>query len=199
MNGFVLAGGQSTRMGKDKALLEYAGRPLVEHAVEKLTGAGLKAYIVGTRSDLAAYAPVIEDLRPECGPLGGIEAALASSNSEWNLFLPVDLPLLPLFFLRNLLERVNSTAAGATIPMLAGRPQPLCAVYHRDSLEGIRKSLESGDYKVMHGIEKASSSSSIDLFSVEAVAATRDDWPLEPPLRWWFQNLNTPADLALIS
>jgi hypothetical protein len=61
--------------------------------------------------------------------------------------------------------------------------------------------LENGEYKVMRGIEDAADAShaAVDCFSVEAVAATRDDWPLEIPLHRWFQNMNTPADMALVS
>lgn len=198
MNGFVLAGGRSTRMGTDKALLLYAGKPLIAHAVELLRSAGVAPYIIGVRPDLAAYAPVIEDLHPGCGPLGGIEAALASSSSEWNVFLPVDLPLLPPVFLRYLIERVGATGAAAIIPTLAGRPEPLCAVYRRDLLTRVLAAIESGNYKVMNGVISAAPSSETDIFSVEAVAATRDDWPFEPPPRRWFQNLNTPQDLALL-
>jgi molybdopterin-guanine dinucleotide biosynthesis protein A len=96
-------------MGADKALLYYAGRLLIERAVELLKAVSLEPHIVGERPDLAAYAPVIEDLHPGCGPLGGIEAALASTTSEWNLFLPVDLPLLPSAFVRYLVERSRIT------------------------------------------------------------------------------------------
>jgi molybdopterin-guanine dinucleotide biosynthesis protein A len=181
-------------MGKDKALLQYGGRPLVEHAVCLLKSAGLEPHIVGSRPDLSVYAPVVEDLHAGCGPLGGIEAALASSTSEWSVFLPVDLPLLPAVFVRYLIERSAITGAIATIPTLAGRPEPLCAVYRHDLLSGIRASLEAGRYKVMHAIEGAVRPAEIDLFSVEAVAATHD-WPL----RRWFQNLNTPSDIALVS
>lgn len=195
MNGFVLAGGRSSRMGTDKALLHYAGRPLIAHAVDLLKAAGLAPHIVGSRSDLAVYAPVVEDSHPVCGPLGGIEAALASSTSEWNVFLPVDLPLLHLVFVRYLIERASVTAATATIPTLAGSPEPLCAVYHRNLLQGIRESIESHNYKVIDGISHAARGSEADLFSVEAVAATRDDWPRNSPSHRWFRNLNTPEDL----
>jgi molybdopterin-guanine dinucleotide biosynthesis protein A len=195
VNGFVLAGGRSSRMGTDKALLQYAEQPLIARAVALLRSAGLEAHIVGSRLDLVAYAPVIKDLHPDCGPLGGIEAALAASTSEWNVFLPVDLPLVPSIFVRYLIERAGINGSAAAIPTLAGKPEPLCAVYRRELLPGIRAALESGQYKVMHGIEKAAKTSEIDLFRVEAVAATRDDWPLDPPPHRWFQNLNTPADL----
>ena len=93
MNGFVLAGGRSTRMGTDKALLHYAGRPLIAHAVDLLRPRELNPTSWECDLILLLYAPVVEDLHPDCGPLGGIEAALASSSSDWNLFLPVDLPL----------------------------------------------------------------------------------------------------------
>jgi molybdopterin-guanine dinucleotide biosynthesis protein A len=183
-------------MGRDKALLAYAGRPLIEHAVAILTGAGLTPHIVGARPDLASYAPIIEDLRPGCGPLGGLEAALTFSKTELNVFLPVDLPLLPPAFLRYLLERAAITGAAATVPTLGGRPEPLCAVYRRELLPGIADVLESGEYKVMRAIENAAGE--MDRFSVEAVAAARDGWATGPPHRW-FQNMNTPADMALIS
>jgi molybdopterin-guanine dinucleotide biosynthesis protein A len=187
-------------MGRDKALLAYAGRPLIEHAVTILTGAGLTPHIVGARPDLAGYAPVVEDLRPGCGPLGGLEAALTFSETELNVFLPVDLPLLPPAFLRYLLERAAITGAAATVPTLGGRPEPLCAVYRRDLLPGIAHALKSGEYKAMRAIENAVSAAQaeIDGFSVEAVAAARDNWATDLPHRW-FQNMNTPADMALIS
>ena len=183
-------------MGRDKALLDYAGWPLIAHAVELLRKAGLEPYIVGTRPDLAAYAPVIEDLHPDCGPLGGMEAALAASSSEWNVFLPVDLPLLPGGFLHYLQERAGITSAAATIPSLAGRPQPLCAVYQRGLLDGIRRSIAAGDYKVMRAIESAVQETEIDIFGVEAVAAARGEWPAQPSVCRWFQNVNTPGDFA---
>jgi molybdopterin-guanine dinucleotide biosynthesis protein A len=196
MNGFVLAGGRSSRMGRDKALLSHAGRPLVAHAVSLLRTAGLEPHILGSRPDLAQYAPVIEDLHPGCGPLGGIEAALTASNSEWNAFVSVDVPLLPAFFLRYLCERAAITGAAATVPTVGGRLNPLCAVYHRSLLPDIKQRIEAGDYKVMHVIEDHTNS---DVFIVESVAAARDDWPVAPPLHRWFQNLNTPEDMALIS
>jgi molybdopterin-guanine dinucleotide biosynthesis protein A len=200
VNGFVLAGGRSSRMGRDKALLAYAGRLLIEHAVTSLTKAGLTPHILGSRPDLASYAPVIEDMHPGCGPLGGLEAALTSSETELNVFLPVDLPLLPPLFVRYLLERAAITGAAATVPTLGGRPEPLCAVYRRDLLPGIAHALESGEYKVMRAIENAAGAShaGMDGFSVEAVMAARDDWTTGRPHRW-FQNMNTPADMALIS
>ena len=74
--GFVLAGGQSSRMGMDKALVEFRGLPLVVHALNILRAAGLSASIAGARSDLKKYASVISDFDTPEGPLGGICAAM---------------------------------------------------------------------------------------------------------------------------
>lgn len=200
MNAFVLAGGQSTRMGRDKALLPLDGQPLIAHAVEKLRNLGFYARICGARPDLAALAEVIPDNVPQCGPLGGIEAALRVSDTELNLFLPVDLPALPREFLRWIAARAAASQAVATIPRFGNREQPLSAVYSRRLLEGIRSSLADGDYKVMVGIRRAAEAlgEQIDLFDVETVAASLRPgiWPSSPAPADWFRNVNTPADYA---
>lgn len=198
MNGFVVAGGQSTRMGRDKALLPLNGVPFIARALDLLRGVGLSARICGSRPDLARFAEVIPDNFPDCGPLAGIEAALALSDAELNLFLSVDLPGLPAPFLRWLVARAEATQAVATIPVVGDRAQPLCAVYSRRLLEGIRHSLSAADCKVMHGIRNAAEmlGEAIDPFDVETVAASLipGEWPASPPVAEWFHNVNTPAD-----
>jgi molybdopterin-guanine dinucleotide biosynthesis protein A len=198
----VLAGGRSSRMGRDKALLPYAGQLLIEHALEQLRLAGTEPVIAGSRPDLAAYAPVLEDLHPACGPLSGIESALSRVSAAADqpvLFVPVDLPLLPASFLATLLDRAARTGALATIPLVGGYPQPLCAVYRSSLLPGIAGALEDGDYKVMRVMHSLTTSRSIDLFNVEALFAALDD-----PAQMlgnsylWFSNVNTPADLQAI-
>jgi len=187
-------------MGRDKALVEFQGRPLVEHALAKLSGMGFPPAIVGNRHDLAKYAPVIPDNYPGSGPLAGIEAALTATSADLNLFLPVDLPLLPVEFLRWIAARAHYTFALATIPRLQGHAQPLCAVYHRALLPYARTALAAGDAKVMRTVENAAQRArfKIDGFDVETVASSLDfsaGWPSAPLVHRWFQNLNTPADL----
>jgi molybdenum cofactor guanylyltransferase len=196
VNAFVLAGGQSIRMGRDKALVEFDGRPLIELALEKLRALGFSPRIVGSRPELATFAPMIPDIHPHAGPLGGIEAALTASDADQNLFLPVDLPWLPIEFLRWMIDRVELTNALATIPRLQGLPQPLCAIYSRALLPHIQAALASGDAKVIHAIERASTATGlrIDSFDVEPIA-TAQSWKQPRPLHRWFENINTPADL----
>jgi molybdenum cofactor guanylyltransferase len=199
----VLAGGRSSRMGQDKALLRLAGRSLIEHALDKLRALPLCAAprIAGAHADLSSYAPVVPDLHPGCGPLSGMEAALASTTHPLNFFLPVDLPLLPAQFLNWMLLRAETTGASVTVPRVNGLPQPLCAIYHRKLMLPIRASLLAGNYKVMSVVTAAiPASETIDIFDVETVASANQElhgWCSLPLFRW-FHNCNTPEDMAAI-
>jgi molybdenum cofactor guanylyltransferase len=156
--------------------------------------------IAGARADLSSYAPVLPDLHPGCGPLSGIEAALAATGQPLNLFLPVDMPLLPPRFLNWMLVRAEITGALVTVPRINGRPQPLCAVYHRDLMGPITASLLAGNYKVMSVVNAAagqSQSRTVDVFDTERLASTHPELlgfsPL--PLYRWFHNCNVPEDM----
>jgi molybdenum cofactor guanylyltransferase len=200
VEGFVLAGGRSTRMGQDKALLQVGGRSLVELALDKLRSIGVAApHIAGASTDLSSHAPVLPDPHPGCGPLSGIEAALIATTRPLNLFLPVDMPLLPARFLRWMLLRAEVTGALVTVPRINGRPQPLCAVYHRDLLPSITASLLTGNYKVMAVLSAAAGQSqTMDVFDTERLVSTHFELlgysPL--PLYRWFHNCNLPEDMA---
>jgi molybdenum cofactor guanylyltransferase len=193
-------------MGQDKALLSPAGRSLLDLALDKLRVLPLGAppRIAAARSDLSAHAVVIGDRYPGCGPLSGIEAALAASAQPLNVFLPVDLPLCPPNFLLWMLERAAITGALLTVPRINGWSQPLCAVYHRDLLDHLTRALLSGEHKVMPAVTGAARAQSpapnIDIFDVELVASTHAQMntfsPL--PLYRWFHNCNTPEDMASI-
>ncbi len=121
--GFVLAGGRSSRMGRDKALVELGGRTLAAHAVDLLRSAGLSATIAGARSELAGVAPVIKDEAPDQGPLSGICSALASTDAELAVFIPVDLPLLPASLLEYLLRHAMTAGRAITLVSVNGFAQ----------------------------------------------------------------------------
>jgi molybdopterin-guanine dinucleotide biosynthesis protein A len=186
--GFVLAGGRSTRLGQDKVLLRWDGGTLLELALRKLRAVcGDGVYICASRDDLGQYAPVLPDAADAAGPLGGIVAALENTCTDWNLFLPVDLPMAPVGFLSGLLERARQGTALAVVPYLAGHPQPLCAAYHRDPLPGLRRALREGKYKVAQAITQAAmwpdGTQAIDWLDIHA-----------PDQVAWFLNINTPED-----
>ena len=132
---FVLAGGQSTRMGRDKAFLSLGGHTLLERALALARRAAPQVTIVGPASKFAHFGDVIEDRFPGHGPLGGIHAALRASHSEQNLFLAVDTPFVDPRFLHSLLSHAARGAIvtlpateDATLPN-GRRLHPLCAVY----------------------------------------------------------------------
>src|SRR5205823_3133619 len=91
--GFVLVGGRSSRMGRNKALLRYKSNTLLEHVAKQVLGVAGNVTLIG---DPAAYErfgyPVYPDRVPDCGPLGGIYTALSRTQNNWNLIIACDLP-----------------------------------------------------------------------------------------------------------
>lgn len=189
-------------MGRDKAGVALAGRPLLEHMLRKLRALGLRARVAGLRAPVRnVAADVLYDAHPDCGPLSGMETALATSEAVLVLVLGVDLPLVGTEFLGWMLRRAATSEAMATIPRLLGEPQPLCAVYRREVLGAVRESLhrgeqKAGDYKVMHAVEHVAADDRVDCFDTERVAAT-GAWCSTVATHWQFMNCNTPEDLTI--
>ena len=201
--GFVLAGGQSSRMGRDKAQIEFAGRPLVAHALAIFAQAGLSAMIAGaapsSRASLEAFAPVIEDASPGLGPLAGICAALTATSAHHAVFLPVDMPLLPSSLLVYLLRHARINASAVTVCSVSGFTQTFPAVLDGAVLPALENELDSGQFGCFRAFQAAAAAlgQSLGNIPVELLAQAgqvRDSRGL-PPLRWFF-NLNTPNDLA---
>ena len=145
---FVLAGGRSSRMGSDKALLPIGHRNLLQLTLDKARQLALQPVVVGSRSRYDQYGEVIEDVIPGCGPLGGIHAALNATQTDLNLILSVDMPLLTTDFLRWLLQLASANCALAIVPEAEGRFQPLCSVYRRAAQPEVERALRMRDYKV---------------------------------------------------
>lgn len=145
---FVLAGGKSRRMGSDKALLELAGRPLLEHMLELARSVCPQVCVVGDPEKFSRLAPVIPDLYAGQGPLAGIHAALTQSETRLNLILGVDLPFLEADFLRYLISRSRTSGSLVTVPVAGGFVQTLCAVYRREFAEFANRALRAGQNKV---------------------------------------------------
>lgn len=154
--GFVLVGGQSRRMGRDKALLPWNSGVLVEDIAGKLSAVADSVALVG---DPARYAhlnyPCIPDLRTGLGPLSGIEAALDSARAELNLILACDMPEVEAAHLRRLLcVAVGSGEDCIMSQDVSGVTHPLCAVYRSTCLPVIRKALDEGRLKLMSVVEE---------------------------------------------
>lgn len=145
---FVLAGGKSTRMGADKAFVTLEGRTLLARALELVRAVTDNVSIVGDRAKFTAFAQVVEDVFPGCGPLGGIHAALRASSAELNLMLAVDVPFASPALLQYLIERARSSSAVVTVARTDEGWQPLCAVYRREFAGAAENALQQGRYKI---------------------------------------------------
>jgi molybdopterin-guanine dinucleotide biosynthesis protein A len=196
--GFVLAGGRSSRMGVDKALVEFNGHPLVAHALRILREAGLPAGIAGARSALDRFAPVVEDREADRGPLAGICAALAATSARFAVFISVDSPLLPPSVLTWLLNSARSSGAAVTLATLRGVARTFPAVVDRLTLPFLEEKLAAGDGGCFFAFEAACASlgRTLDVLSLrDAFEHGKVAHPEELPLNLWFRNLNTPEDL----
>jgi molybdopterin-guanine dinucleotide biosynthesis protein A len=145
---FVLAGGKSTRMGADKAFVMLEGRTLLARALELARAVTDNVSIVGDRAKFTAFAQVVEDVFPGCGPLGGIHAALRASSAEPNLMVAVDVPFASPALLQYLIERARSSSAVVTVARTDEGWQPLCAVYRREFAGAAENALQQGRYKI---------------------------------------------------
>src|SRR5258706_4459591 len=118
---FILAGGRSTRMGTDKAFVAYEGRTLLARALDLARSVTPNVRIVGSQEKFASFAPVVEDVFYDCGPLGGIHAALQTSETELNLMLAVDTPFVPSGFLQYLISQAERAPNAVVVPSADGR------------------------------------------------------------------------------
>jgi len=191
---FILAGGQSSRMGRDKAWLELAGVPLVvriAHAVEPLVStvtvvgpperfksAGLTAI-----PDRISKSDTSAELR--LGPLGAIVTALNASECRWNLMLACDLPYLSTQWLDWLLQQATASPAQVVMPERIGGVEPLAAVYRKECAAVLSAALAREVRKV---------SDALSGLRVTVIAET--EWrPLDPDGRV-LANMNTPEEYA---
>src|SRR5260370_5812621 len=174
VNGFILAGGKSTRMRRDKALLDWHGRPLLVHMIDLLRAATDDVHVVGRDR--------LPDQLPDHGPLSGIATSLAVSSSDANLILAVDLPLLTKDFLIYLRSQVEISSC----PLMACKIEshfPLCLGIRRTLLPEIERRLSRGDLS-LHSLIEGS--------GAEIIAESQlNKAGFESSM---FRNLNTPED-----
>lgn len=182
---FVLAGGKSTRMGRDKAFVDYDGRTLLARMLDLARSVTADVRIVGSREKFRSYAAVVEDAFRDCGPLGGIEVALRASSSELNLILASDMPFVSREFLQYLIDQARmAPEAGVVVPLADGRRQPLCAVYRVEFAAVAENSLRVGQYRIDRLFERVRTR----VIEPEELAAAG----FSPAI---FRNLNTPEEL----
>ncbi len=201
----LLAGGKSSRMGRDKSALPVNGEPLWQRQLAVLRATQPAELFISGKSD-GPYADygveILADEIPGCGPLGGIATALRRCTSERLLVLAVDMPAMTAVFLRTLLEESQRTAKGiipvATdgrrradrdqsarlLPSAAAGIEPLAAVYPRATLAIADECLHAGEFKLEAFIRKLEMRGLVSMRLFEEKDAT------------FFTNWNEPGDIA---
>jgi len=180
---FILAGGKSSRMGRDKAFLQLGGETLLCHALKLAGSVAPRVRIVGDAEKFAAFGPVVEDVYRDRGPLGGIHAALANTAADLNLMLAVDLPFVESRFLEFLLSEARQTSAIVTVPRADKGLQPLCAVYRQTFAEVAEQSLREGKNKIDGLFAK------VETRVIDEEQLVRAGFSIK-----MFRNLNTPKE-----
>ena len=146
--GFVVAGGQSRRMGRDKALLPWGGATLLDHAIERLRAVCVEVRVLSGAEPRYADRglPVDVDAFADGGPLAGLAAALAVAAPRSVLLLGVDMPFVTV----PVLAHVRDALAGfdATVPVLAAGAEPLCAAYGASCRGAVQEALAVGKRKM---------------------------------------------------
>jgi len=184
----ILAGGKSTRLGREKAAETLRGRSLLQRVMDRLDGLADEFVVVTAAGQelppVFASRPItfVEDAYPESGPLGGVCTGLSSMGAPRALTVACDMPLLRPALLRALLR--FAPGHDAVVPMNDGLPEPLCAVYAASCLPAIEAQLTADSFK-MTGFFDA-----VDVRYVEPA-----EWQRFDPDGLSFFNLNSEADL----
>jgi molybdopterin-guanine dinucleotide biosynthesis protein A len=181
--GFVTAGGKSSRMGTDKAWLELAGRPIIEHVIAALKPVTTSIAIVANDPEYARLGfSVFKDSRTGVGPLEAIRTALTHSSTPRLLLVGCDLPFVTPELFKFLLNVGDN--CDAVVPISdQGRLEPLCASYRRSALGAVEDLISSGERKV---------SPLFDLIPTRFVRF--EELRHLPGAASFFTNVNTPED-----
>ena len=143
--GIVLAGGRSSRMGRDKLILEVGGMPIAARVHAALAPSCGEIVMVGDGPDVVAGARRVRDLRGGSeGPLAGMEAGLGAASFTAVFVAAGDMPFVPPALVGFVLDRLRSRGLRAVVPRHAGRLHPLCAAYDRGVLPHVSRLLDDG-------------------------------------------------------
>ncbi|MGH2817455.1 MAG: molybdenum cofactor guanylyltransferase [Actinomycetota bacterium] len=188
MTGVVLCGGAGTRMGRDKALIEIGGKPLIRLIAERLTECADPILLASGRRRRFGNLPYeeIADAAPGAGPISGLVAALSASPHDLLAVAAVDMPFVNAEVFRLLSDR--HTDEDAVVPVTHEGRQPLHAVYHRSALPHLADALSRGRY----GLREA-------LAALDVREVGREEWGAIDADGRFALNLNTQEDLRSLT
>lgn len=195
VSGYVLAGGQSSRMGRDKTLLRVNDNTLLEIALRKLEQVCSDVSILcGSEArgeQLSVYGRTVADRIPDSGPISGLDAALHDAREEWLLIVPVDVPLLPASAMQELVNQATDNGKPSVVCFEApGKRQPLPVVLHRSTREVIAQALQQGRRTLLPVLRDAADA----VCPLGMCVLPAEEITDEITASVWFTNVNTPDD-----
>lgn len=179
VTGIVLAGGKSSRMGRDKGLMIFNGKPLVQYSLDLLSHFCENMLISSNNPEYKSFGfEVIADEVGGAGPIAGIVTCLRHSKTSLNLVLSCDMPLLDPVVFETLLKYTEGNTFVVPVDS-GGRAEPLCAFYNKSCLEIAEKLVQQGTFRMTALFDQA---------PVRFISP--DDYPVSYNENW-FANLNT--------
>lgn len=185
--GLILAGGESRRMGRDKASLEFGGQTLLQRAIDLLQSVFPQVLVSVRRPRGDVAAPQVLDEIPGAGPLAGLCTGLARSGTPWVFAMAADMPFLRSEVIRALAGRRDGFEA--VVPVVQGHPQPLAAYYAATALPALRAVLGGPGKRSLRAV----------LEQLNVVFVHEEQLLGADPARQSFIDLDTPADLATLA
>jgi molybdopterin-guanine dinucleotide biosynthesis protein A len=184
----IQAGGQSSRMGEDKALKTFLGRPLIQRVVERLSLVADELIVTTNHPDDYAFLklPLISDLKPGRGALGGLYTAIASASNPIVAVIACDMPFASTTLLEAATRLMVEEATDVVIAKSEEGFEPLHAVYRRETcLPAIEAAIEADQWKVVAWFSQ-----------VKIRVLTSEEIKRYDPSGLAFWNVNTPEEFA---
>jgi molybdopterin-guanine dinucleotide biosynthesis protein A len=183
ITGVILAGGKSSRMGQNKALMSLGGKRLVDRVVEVMRSVFDDLLMVTNTPEMYADLgiPMVRDVWPEKGSLGGVYSAIYHVATPYCLVVACDMPFLQTAVLRYLITQINDY--DVVVPDVLGELQTLHAIYSKACLQPIERRLEANRLRIVGFFP-----------DVRVRTVTGSELESYDPELLAFQNLNTPEE-----
>lgn len=184
ISGFLLAGGKSSRMGTDKALLKINEIPMLVHVKHLIEPYCNSISISGYKPEYLPFnITMVPDQHAECGPISGLYSCLKQSATQWNLFVSVDTPFINSDLINSLL--LNTGDYDCVVPKHSGGIEPSIALYNRQIVPILEEAIKNGEYKLYQLLSK------LKTFYLDCNSLIKK----HPRL---FLNINKPEDYSLV-
>ena len=176
----ILAGGKSSRMGTDKALLEINGTNFIKKIAGELDSFEEKIFARGNREPISLNGwQNIPDIYSECGPVGGLHAALAACRSDALFCVTCDMPFITAELFWELYDQMTDEDDAVILTEADGRVHPTCGIYRKSVGSTFEQQLQDGNYRVMHVLNR---------LKVRYVTIDPEKGA------WQLKNINTPEE-----